>query len=183
MSRPPGAGDPGGRRRREPRRLSAGVVPVWLGEGGPRYLLLRAFRNWDFPKGEVEEGEEPLDAARRELVEETGIGEVAFAWGTDFAETGPYAGGKVARYYLGRSPTREVVLPASPELGRPEHHEYRWVTADEARALLGPRLRPVLEWADARVRGAPPCAAGSGSPGPSGGGRSSGGRGSGASSA
>ena len=35
----------------------------------------------------------------------------------------------------------------SPELGRPEHHEYRWVSFDEAEDLLPPRLAIVLDWA------------------------------------
>jgi hypothetical protein len=39
------------------------------------------------------------------------------------------------------------MLPVSPELGRPEHHEYRWVTYEEARSLLPLRLLPILEWA------------------------------------
>ena len=40
---------------------------------GPRYLLLRAYKHWDFPKGMVEADEAPLAAARREVAEETGI--------------------------------------------------------------------------------------------------------------
>jgi len=32
---------------------------------GWRFLLLRAFNHWDFPKGMVETGEEPLAAAIR----------------------------------------------------------------------------------------------------------------------
>ncbi|NIR58308.1 MAG: NUDIX hydrolase, partial [Gammaproteobacteria bacterium] len=35
------------------QRLSAGVVVVRTDRDGPRYLLLRAYRYWDFPKGEV----------------------------------------------------------------------------------------------------------------------------------
>jgi hypothetical protein len=35
----------------------------------------------------------------------------------------------------------------SPELGRPEHDEWRWVSCDEAAHLLPPRLQPVLAWA------------------------------------
>ena len=40
-----------------PVLLSAGIVPVALDDGEPRYLLLRAYRYWDFPKGVVEPGE------------------------------------------------------------------------------------------------------------------------------
>ena len=43
--------------------------------------------------------------------------------------------------------TDRLKLPVSPELGRPEHDEYRWVSFDEAEDLLPPRLAVVLEWA------------------------------------
>ena len=59
----------------------------------------------------------------------------------------PYSGNKVARYYLAETDAEKIVLPVSPELGRPEHHEYRWVSFDEAEDLLPPRLAIVLEWA------------------------------------
>ena len=62
-------------------------------------------------------------------------------------ETLPYAGGKVARYYLAETSEDVVELPISEALGRPEHHEYRWVTFEEAGDLLPPRLALVLDWA------------------------------------
>lgn len=136
-------------------RRSAGIVPVRLEAGERRYLLLRAFRYWDFPKGEVEPGEEPLAAALRELAEETGITDIELAWGTVWYETPPYGRGKVARYYVGRTRTRTVVLPVSRELGRPEHHEYRWVRFEEGLRLVGERVAAVLRWAE-RVTAAPP---------------------------
>ncbi len=133
------------------RRLSAGVVPVrWRG-GGHVYLLLRAFANWDFPKGLLREGEAPLAAALRELAEETNLHVVRLHWGEVFHETDPYARGKVARYYLAECPRGEVTLLPSPELGRPEHHEYRWLSYRQARALLPPRLCPILDWAEGIV--------------------------------
>ena len=45
------------------------------------------------------------------------------------------------------------MLPVSPELGRPEHHEYRWASLDEAEELLPPRLAVVLEWAQRTISG------------------------------
>ena len=54
-------------------RLSSGVVIVSLLNRKLRFLLLRAYRNWDFPKGLVEPGEEPIEAAIREVREETGL--------------------------------------------------------------------------------------------------------------
>ena len=116
-------------------------------ERGIRLLLLRAYKNWDFPKGLVEPGEDQLAAARREVAEETGLAEVDYPFGDEFKETLPYAGRKVARYYLAETGESEIKLPVSPELGRPEHHEYRWASFAEAEELLPPRLAVVLEWA------------------------------------
>jgi len=134
-----------------PPRRSAGAVVVRPADDGWRCLVLRAYRNWDFPKGLVEPGEEPLAAALREVREETSLGSLELRWGDAFRETAPYARGKVARYYVAASVGGTVTLPLSPELGRPEHHEYRWTSFTEARRLLPPRLVPILDWARSLV--------------------------------
>jgi 8-oxo-dGTP pyrophosphatase MutT (NUDIX family) len=128
-------------------RLSAGVVVVRQAEEGWRFLLLRAFNHWDFPKGMVEPGEEPLAAAVREVREESLIGDLEFAWGETSTRTGPYSRGKVACYFIAQTRTVDVTLQVNPELGRAEHSEYRWVDYDEAVQLVSPRVRPVLRWA------------------------------------
>jgi 8-oxo-dGTP pyrophosphatase MutT (NUDIX family) len=128
-------------------RLSAGVVVVRRSEAEWLYLMLRAYRNWDFPKGIVEPGEEPFAAARREVAEETGIEDLRFPWGEVYRETAPYGQNKVARYYLAETRTQQVSLIATEELGRPEHHEWRWLTHRAALALASPRLQPILSWA------------------------------------
>ncbi len=134
------------------RKRSFGIVPIAFEKDGfPVFLILRAYRNWDFPKGGAEPGESPLDAATRELREETGIQKFTLAWGEISMEIEPYSGGKVATYYPVQVEKREVTLPVSPELGRPEHNEYRWASFDEARALLPPRVIPVLKWAMKRA--------------------------------
>jgi 8-oxo-dGTP pyrophosphatase MutT (NUDIX family) len=130
------------------RVLSAGVVVVREHpEEGIRFLMLRAYRNWDFPKGEVGPDETPLAAAIRETLEETSIDDLDFAWGEDYIETGPYARNKIARYYLARTRMDAVNFKLNPVLGRPEHHEYRWVGVLEAIELASPRLQPVMAWA------------------------------------
>lgn len=133
------------------RPFSAGVVVVRRFDGAWRYLLLRSFQYWDFPKGGVEPGEAPLAAAVRETLEEAGLSGLAFHWGEDFIETEPYSRGKVARYYLAESAAGEVVLHPSPMLGRPEHEEFRWLSDRAARKLLVPRVRRVLDWAHSKL--------------------------------
>ena len=132
-------------------RLSAGVVVVRRGPAGWLFLLLRAYRNWDFPKGVVDPGEEPLAAARREVREETLIEDLQFTWGEEYRETAPYSNNKVARYYLAETRTTEVSLPVSPELGRPEHNEARWVDLAGALSLSSPRIAPIVQWATEKL--------------------------------
>lgn len=127
--------------------LSCGIVLARPADDGYRTLLLRAFHHWDFPKGLRERGEEPLQAAHRELAEETGISEIEMRWGDRYMETGPYSRGKTARYYLAATTIESVTMGPSPDTGVPEHHEWRWVSFDEAYDLTSPRVRTVVTWA------------------------------------
>lgn len=114
-----------------------------------RYLFLRAYNYWDFPKGLVEEGEVPLETARREVLEETGISVLSFRWGEIFIETEPYHNGrKKARYYLAETSESDVTFSINPEIGRPEHHEYRWLDKGVLKELAPQKLHPVIEWAE-----------------------------------
>jgi 8-oxo-dGTP pyrophosphatase MutT (NUDIX family) len=140
-------GDDALNRTGKTQRLSAGVAVVRRSATGWRFLLLRAYRNWDFPKGMVEPGEEPLAAARREVREETLIEDLQFNWGEVYLETGPYGNRKIARYYVAATLTEKITLPVNPELGRPEHEEWRWVDRDRALSLVVARLQPIVRWA------------------------------------
>jgi len=131
------------------RILSSGVVVVRWNSDHYDYLLLRAYNYWDFPKGVVETNESPLQAAVREVEEETTLTRLRFRWGDVYRETHPYnQGRKVARYYIAEASSSAVRLPDNPELGRPEHSEYRWVDRATAWTLLTPRVRAILEWTD-----------------------------------
>ncbi len=134
----------------KPYTLSSGVVVVRLSPDQPRYLMLRAFNYWDFPKGVVEPGEDPFQAAIREVMEETGLSlhPEDFRWGKGYQETAPYGIGKIARYYLAESKEGEPYLPVNPALGKPEHEEFLWVTYKEAQTIIPQRLKAILNWAD-----------------------------------
>jgi 8-oxo-dGTP pyrophosphatase MutT (NUDIX family) len=56
------------------RETSAGGVVVRCGAEGLRYLLIHdTHGNWGFPKGHLDPGEGPEEAARREVGEEVGL--------------------------------------------------------------------------------------------------------------
>src|SRR6266850_933964 len=63
---------------------AAGVVVFRRTARGIYYLILRAYNNWDFPKGLVEAGENQLTCAKRELREETGLATVDFPFGHEY---------------------------------------------------------------------------------------------------
>ena len=128
-------------------KLSCGVIIARRTDDGWVTLMLRAFHHWDFPKGIRERGEEPMEAAVREVGEETGVTDLSFDWGDRFFETGPYSRGKVARYFIAATTQKHVEMGISPETGEPEHHEWRWVTFDEAYDLGSPRVRSIVQWA------------------------------------
>ena len=63
-------------RAREETSAGGVVVRMEPGAGAPRplFLVIRdSYQNWGFPKGHLEDGERPADAARREVEEETGL--------------------------------------------------------------------------------------------------------------
>src|SRR5437879_8739989 len=66
-----------GQRRAQRETSDGGVVFRRGAEGVVRFLLIRdSYKNWGFPKGHLEPGEPPAEAARREVAEETGLSDL-----------------------------------------------------------------------------------------------------------
>jgi len=62
------------KQSRAQRETSAGGVVFRRADGVTRFLVIRdSYKNWGFPKGHLEPGEPPAEAARREVTEETGL--------------------------------------------------------------------------------------------------------------
>jgi len=139
--------------------MSCGAVILRETPAGYLVLMLRVFRHWDFPKGLMEPGEVPMQTARREVREESSIAKLDFPWGDGYIDTGPYNHGKIARYFLARTTQEKVELLPSPDTGRPEHSEYRWLSLAQARKLAAPRVALVLDWAEAQLAAAAPSGA------------------------
>lgn len=57
-------------------RRRAGGVEVLLAHPGGPFWARRDEASWTLPKGEISPGEDPLDAARREFLEETGFASI-----------------------------------------------------------------------------------------------------------
>lgn len=115
-------------------------------------LLMRAYNYWDFPKGGIEENETALQAAIREVKEESGITDLTFKFGEQFYTTEKYGKNKkTVTYFIAETKELNVVMGISPTLGRPEHNEYRWLSFNDARMLTIDRITKVLNWAEAEI--------------------------------
>jgi 8-oxo-dGTP pyrophosphatase MutT (NUDIX family) len=116
---------------------SAGAVVYHIeGEGAdPEFLLLNyTAGHWDFPKGNIEHGEQEKEAASREIREETGITDVEFIDDFRMKIDYRYRHGKRLVHkevvlFLARTRTRQVVLSH-------EHVGFAWKNYDDAMNLL-----------------------------------------------
>ena len=115
---------------------SAGIVLYRSDDNSSNLILLLHYGNghWDFPKGNIEVNETQVQAAVRELEEETGINRFRLVPG--FKETLVYnykkksaQVAKTVTFYLGITTISKVVLSS-------EHIGYVWLTYQESVKIL-----------------------------------------------
>ena len=89
---------------------------------------------WDLPKGHIEKGEKPEDAAKRETEEETGLADIKFVKG--FKETIRYFFKfegkdilKFVTFYLAETKIKKIRVSS-------EHLGFEWLAYEEALAKL-----------------------------------------------
>lgn len=56
----------------KPVRLSATAVKIFIFDKENKLLLVKNKKGWDIPGGHIEDGESPVGALKREVIEETG---------------------------------------------------------------------------------------------------------------
>lgn len=142
------------------RRRDAEVEVLLVKPGGP-FWRNRDVGAWMIPKGMIETGEEPVDAALREFEEETGTRLDAVP--TPLA-TVRQAGGKVVEAFAVEGDLDPATLASiqfevewPPRSGRrqrfPEVEAARWMTLPEARQLMLESQLPLLDALEETLRG------------------------------
>ena len=142
-------------------RERGGHTEVLLIKPGGPFWRKRDTGAWMIPKGKVEAGEAPAEAALREFEEETGtkltsvpfplakVRQAGGKWVEAFAAEGDMDCASI------KSNEFEVEWP--PKSGRrrsfPEVIEGRWMTLAEARALMLPSQLPLLDALEAKLKG------------------------------
>lgn len=114
---------------------SSGIIPFRTTRGKIEYLVLKSrTRDWEFPKGTVEDSEELQQTSLRELEEETNIEDVKIIDGFKqtykykFRSEGELVHKKV-HLFVGKS------YKATAELSK-EHNDYQWRTYEQAKNTL-----------------------------------------------
>jgi 8-oxo-dGTP pyrophosphatase MutT (NUDIX family) len=141
------------RRRAELEVSAGGIIYRRTGVEPARFLLIRdSYDNWGFPKGHLEDGESPAEAARRETGEETGLDRLVLQgpirvidWHFRFRGRHIH---KYCHFFLFESPNGEPCPQVDEGIT-----DCQWRSLDEALDLLSyDNARGVLKRAGEMVR-------------------------------
>jgi len=130
---------------------SVGIIPVYKSSQEPLFLLVQQNAEyWGLPKGHPEEGESDIDAAKRELWEETGISEINIIEGKTYLEKYSFNQGsnvynKTVTYYIGLVKNIDNQIP---EKFKNEIIGTEWLSFKEAyRRINFSSRKKVIKWA------------------------------------
>jgi len=98
----------------------------------------RSKGKYDFPKGRVDDGETPIQAAYRECFEESGLEPKIINLNN------PTINGPLCLWLGEVSSDEEVILEANPYTGEYEHEGYEWVSIKETKTNCLNYLRPFI---------------------------------------
>ena len=142
------------------RRSGRDIEVLLIKPGGPFWKNKDAGA-WMIPKGAVEPGEKPAEAALREFEEETGTKLTLVPF--PLARIRQSGGKHVEAFALegdldpAAVTSNDFELEWPPRSGRlerfPEVVEARWMNLDEARAMMLPSQLPLLDALEARLKG------------------------------
>ena len=116
------------------------------------FLLLRHPDRWDLPKGHVDPGETPLEAAFRELEEETGImaGQISIVEGFEFQLSYPAPDRQQPSKMARKSLVIYLAWLETPaEVQVSEHDSYCWFDWDPPHRIQQQTIDPLLCYAEA----------------------------------
>lgn len=116
------------------------------------YLLLQAFGQWVLPKGGIDKGESPIQAAKREVREESGLHvemikgfkhEIKYPIYNEFVSFGKLQSFdipkmKIVKFYLGQARSFNVTLSR-------ENPAYTWESYESAVRKIRKKERGILE--------------------------------------
>lgn len=135
-------------------------LEVFLVHPGGPFWAKKDVGSWSLPKGEIDDGEDPLQAARREFTEETG-----FPIDGEFRRLDPVrqSGGKIVQAWAVEGDCDPALLRSNsfslewpPKSGRvqdfPEADRGGWFPILEARKRILPAQEPLLDQLVALLR-------------------------------
>lgn len=142
-------------------RQRAGATEVLLTKPGGPFWANKHEGAWMIPKGAIEPGETPQEAALREFAEETGIALSAVPFPL---ATVKQAGGKLVDAFAVEGDCDPAAITSNdfeiewpPRSGRlqryPEVAEAKWMSLAEARKLMLPSQLPLLDAFEVKLRG------------------------------
>jgi len=144
---------PARKQQRARRETSAGgVIFRTLADGARVFLLIRdSYGNWGFPKGHLERREDPAQAARREVAEETGLHDLVLHGKIDVIDWYFRLRGKTVHKYCHFFLFESLKGEAAPQLDE-GITECRWLPLEEAlKTISYDNARRVLERAAVMV--------------------------------